>query len=272
MSQTHLQKRCAGFLNTPPLWQRTQFGIQQFEFPEIDLSTFQPEAIPERIRLGHQMEHVFKQLIEHSQDYEIVLHNLPVKNENRTLGEIDFILKDVRSQALLHIELTYKFYIIDPEISEPIHQLMGPNRRDMFFTKMEKIKNEQFQLLHSKEGSKALHDNNIDSTKISHQTCYKAQLFEPYGVGSVTIRPLNTNCFKGYWLRFENFKTTEFKPYAFYIPFKSQWVIEPHDTVPWTSHFETLMYLNIRMLKENAPMVWLKKSETEFEKFFVVWW
>ncbi|MFS4491928.1 DUF1853 family protein [Maribacter sp. 2308TA10-17] len=272
MSLAHLQKQCIGFLNTPPLWQNDQFGIRQFEFPEIDLRTFQPQAIPERIRLGHQMEYVFKQLVAHSNRYEILLHNLPIREGKKTIGEIDFILKDIQTEELLHIELTYKFYIINPEISEPIHQLMGPNRRDMFFTKMEKIKNEQFKLLHSKEGTKALYNNNIDSSKISHQTCYKAQLFEPYGSNPVNIRPLNTNCFKGYWLRFEDFKSADFKSYEFYIPYKSQWVIAPHENVPWKSHFEILMDVNLRMLQENAPMVWMKKSETEFEKFFVVWW
>lgn len=267
-----VKQQCIGFLNTSPLWENNQFGIQQFEFPEIDWSTFQPKIIPERIRLGHQMEYVFKQLVEHSGAYEMLLHNLPIKDGNRTIGEIDFVLRDAQTAELIHIELTYKFYIINPEISEPIHQLMGPNRRDMFFTKMEKIKNNQFQLLHSEEGSKALYNNNIDHDKISHQACYKAQLFEPYGSIPVNIRPLNTECFTGYWLRFEDFKTADFKSYEFYIPYKSQWVIAPHENVQWSTHFETLMDINLRMLEENAPMVWMKKSETEFEKFFVVWW
>lgn len=267
-----IKKQCIGFLYTPPLWQNEQFGIQQFEFPKLDLTNFIPEAIPSKIRLGHQMEYVFKQLIEYCKDYEVLLHNLPVKSGNRTIGEIDFILKDVKTAELIHVELTYKFYIINPEISEPIHQLVGPNKRDMFFTKMEKIKNKQFELLHSEDGVNALADNNIDHSKITHQTCYKAQLFEPYGSIPVNIRPLNTNCIVGYWLRFDDFKSGDFKEYQFYIPNKSQWVIEPHAALEWTPHFEILMEINLRILKENAPMVWMKKSETEFEKFFVIWW
>lgn len=267
-----IKKQCIGFLYTPPLWQNEQFGIQQFEFPKLDLTNFIPEEIPSKIRLGHQMEYVFKQLIEYCSDYEVLLHNLPVKSGNRTIGEIDFILKDVQTGELIHIELTYKFYIINPEISEPIHQLIGPNKRDMFFTKMEKIKNQQFQLLHSEEGAKALADRKIDHSKIEHQVCYKGQLFELYGSSPINIRPLNTDCIAGYWLRFNDFNSGEFKKHQFYIPNKSQWVIKPHDKVEWTTLFETLMEINLRMLKENAPMVWMKKSETDFEKFFVVWW
>lgn len=268
-----VKKQCIGFLNTPPLWVNEQFGIQQFDFPEVDLNSFKPEPIPKKIRLGHQMEYVFKQLIIHSEKYEILLHNLPVRKGKQTIGEIDFILKDLQSEELIHVELTYKFYIINPEISEPIHRLMGPNRRDMFFTKMEKIKNEQFQLLHSEEGINTLLINEITHKKITHQTCYKGQLFVPLGENSnANIRPLNQNCICGYWLRFDDFNTPEFKSYKFYIPFKSEWVVEPHDQVQWQNHFETLMEINLRMLKENAPMVWIKKSENEVEKFFVVWW
>ncbi len=267
-----VDKQCLGFLNTPPLWIHEQFGIQQFDFPEVVWHTFEAQAITQHIRLGHQMEYVFKQLIEHSKQYEILLHNLPIKDEKRTIGEIDFVLKHLQSQKLIHVELTYKFYIINPEISEPMHQLMGPNKRDMFFTKMEKIKNDQFALLHSKEGSEALQKNNIDPLKISHQTCFKAQLFEPYKSNRVSLGPLNTSCVVGYWLRFDAFKSAYFKSFEYYMPRKSEWLIAPHDDVLWKSHFETLLAINLRMLQENAPMIWVKKSPTEFEKFFVLWW
>lgn len=265
-------EQCKGFLNTPALWEKDQFGITQFEFPDIEMESFQPQAIPQNIRLGHQMEYVFKQLVAHSNTYKVVLHNLPIKQDKRTIGEIDFILEDAQNQQLIHVELTYKFYIINPEISEPIHRLMGPNRRDMFFTKMEKIKNEQFSLLHGEEGSKALAKLDIEASKIIHQACFKAQLFQPYKSMNTSIRPLNKGCVVGFWLRFEDFNTKAFKSYQFYIPYKSQWVIAPHDKVVWQSHFEISMDINIRMIKKNAPMVWMKLSETEYQKFFVIWW
>ncbi|MGB5556010.1 MAG: DUF1853 family protein [Flavobacteriaceae bacterium] len=272
MSLHLFQEQCFGFLNTPPLWKNTAFGIRQFDFPEIDLSDFVAEPIPMNIRLGHQMEYVFNQLIAHSRQYEVVLHNLPIKKENRTIGEIDFILRELRTEKLIHVELTYKFYIIDPGISEPIHRLMGPNKRDLFFTKMEKIKNRQFKVLHSEEAAKALYDRNIDPTGISQEACFKAQLFVPFGSAATRIRPLNHTCIGGHWIRFDDFNTPEFQSYRFYIPFKTEWVIAPHSAVNWTSHHETLLEIKLRIRTKNAPMLWIKKSETEFEKFFVVWW
>jgi len=272
MIEVHLQQQIQGFLNTPPIWLHRQFGIQQFNFPKVDTAAFVPVTIPSNIRLGHQMEHVCKQLLEHNEVYDVLLYNLPIREDKKTIGEIDFILKEKHTAQLIHIELAYKFYLIDPDISEPIYQLMGPNRRDMFFTKMEKIKNLQFSLLHREAAITALNKRNIDHSKIQHQACFKAQLFEPYKSNLLGLRPLNPKCIMGYWLRFSDLQDDAFKEHQFYIPYKSQWVIAPNNNVSWTSHYEILMEINIRLLQNNAPMVWIKKSETVFEKFFVVWW
>ena len=114
--------------------------------------------------------------------------------------------------------------------------------------------------------------DSIDSKQIAHQTCFKAQLFKPYKHSKNHIRPLNNDCIVGFWLRYNDFNTSEFKNYQFYIPSKSEWVINPHENIPWMSHFNALIEINLYMLKENAPMVWVKKSNTSIEKFFVVWW
>lgn len=267
-----IKAQCVGFLNTPPLWEKKQFDIQQFEFPSLGMDLFQPKAIPGNIRLGHQVEYIFKQLVEYSEAYNVVLYNLPIRQGKSTLGEIDFILKDKSTDKLIHAELTYKFYLINPEIPEPIHRLIGPNKRDTFFTKMEKIKNKQFPLLHSVEGAEALSNLNIDHLKIEHQCCFKAQLFQPYGSRTVNIGSLNKDCLAGYWLRFDDFNKSEFANTRFYMPTKSEWIIEPNDQIVWKSHVEIMVDINSRLLKEIAPLVWLKNSKGEFEKLFVVWW
>ncbi len=267
-----IKAQYVGFLNTPPIWEKKQFEIPQFEFPSLKLDSFFPKPIPPKLRLGHQMEQVFKQLIEYSESYEVLLYNLPIREGGQTLGEIDFILKDKTSGQCIHVELTYKFYLVDPEISEPKHQLIGPNKRDLFFTKMEKIKHQQFPLLHSEAGAQALSEKGIDHLKLEHQCCFKAQLFFPYGDRFVDIGVLNKNCLAGYWLRFDDFDKPEFAKAPFYMPTKSEWVIEAHDHVTWKSHVEMMVAVNLSLLNERAPMIWMRKSNSEFEKIFVVWW
>lgn len=267
-----IRSQCLGFLSTPALWDSKQFDIQQFGFPKLDLDSFQPEVLPGNIRLGHQMEFVFKQLIAHSETYDIILYNLPIRDDKRTLGEIDFILNDKESNQLIHVELTYKFYIIDPEIKEPIHRLIGPNRRDSFIQKMEKIKNIQFPLLHSEAGIQALSNMNIDHLGVMHQCCFKAQLFLPYACDTIDIGSLNQDCLAGFWLRFDDLCQSEFLNLEYYFPTKSEWPIQPHLEVRWISHSEILKQLYPILLQDRSPMLWLKKSKDSFQKCFVVWW
>ena len=68
-----IKAQCDGFLNTPPLWEKKEYGVHQFVFPSLQLSSFDPKPIPQNIRLGHQIEYIFKQLIEYSNVYNILV-------------------------------------------------------------------------------------------------------------------------------------------------------------------------------------------------------
>ncbi|WP_416382051.1 DUF1853 family protein [Maribacter sp. BPC-D8] len=238
----------------------------------MDLNEITPIAILEKLRLGHQMEYVCKQLLDTSDAYEVLLHNMPIRDGKQTIGEIDFILKETATQQLIHVELTYKFYLIDTAIENPIHQLVGPNRSDAFYKKLEKIKNNQFSLIHTSIGQKALLEKGIDTTNIKQQVCYKAQLFQPYKIASLDISPINTHCIVGYWLRMAKFNSSDFMDHKFYIPTKSEWVFNPFEEVAWISHDAVIEIIEERLNNKSAPMVWMMKGDTEFEKFFVVWW
>ncbi|MDT0607517.1 DUF1853 family protein [Croceitalea rosinachiae] len=263
---------CFGFYETHPLWVYEQFGVTQFKFPDLDLLNFTAQLIPEKLRLGHKMEYVFEQLLQYSKTWEVLAKNILVDHGKTRLGELDFLLKNRETQRIHHVELAYKFYIINPEITEPIYRLMGPNKRDMFYTKIDKLRNKQFPLLFSNELTEKLHSLELNPLEIQQQACFKAQLFSPYGVDSMTIRPLNKKCIQGRWIRFDDFNTTEFKKSKYYITYKQEWVLMPSANRLFTSHYETLLNINLRMLKENAPMLWMRKPNGQLEKLFIVWW
>jgi len=263
---------CDGFLNTPSLWEKNQFGIQQFEFPSLALPSFQPTYIPSNLRLGHQMEYVFKQLVDYSEAYSVLMHNLPISENGITKGEIDFVLQRRETGQFIHVELTYKFYLIDPDIPEPIHSFIGPNRRDTLFAKMEKIRNRQFPLIHSKAGIEALANKGIDHLQLSQQCCFKAQLFQPYMSTKINMAGLNKDCMAGYWLRSDDFEGSAFEQARFYIPTKSEWLLEPQTQVAWKTHTEALIEIQNHMADKMAPMLWIKWPDKGFEKMFVVWW
>lgn len=261
-----------GFYNTQPLWEHEQFGIPQFKMPKLNNFPIEMEPLADNLRLGHQMEYVFKTLIQTSRQYEMLFSNMLIEEGKQRLGELDFLLREISTKQVVHVELAYKFYIIDPDIPEPIYRLMGPNKRDMFHTKLDKLKSKQFPLLYHpslKSHWKALQ---IEPTAINQAACFKAQLFKSYGEENVHIRPLNTACLSGEWIRFDDFNQVAFAKWQFYIPRKQQWVIKPQENVGWMDHFDTLMETNVRMLKENAPMLWAKRPDGAIEKWFVVWW
>jgi len=257
-------------LQTPPLWIHTQFGLKQFVFPEIAIENITPKEIPSNLRLGHQIEYIFGELLQQSSIYELLAHSLQIKRENTTIGEFDFIVQHRISKQFIHIELTYKFYIIDPDISEPIHRLAGPNKKDMFFTKLDKIKEHQFPLIQTVEGRQALENIAIPVDTLVQECCFLAQLFIPYHKKLPSIRPLNTDCIAGFWIRMEDFDKEGFKINEYYIPHKSEWLHQPHLDVPWQLHIDILMDINIYHLKNRSPLLWMRDTEGTFKKFFVV--
>jgi len=260
-----------GFIGTPLLWEGNLQGVEQFIFPKSDMINFKVQPIPQNIRLGHQVEHIFHQLLDHGKIYEILLFNQPIKNENRTIGEIDFIVKDPHSQQVIHIELTYKFYIIDNQIKEKIHQLIGPNKKDNFYDKIQKIKQQQFKLIQSKEAVNLFKSKLIDEKNIISKAFFKAQLFLPYKSNIIDISPFNSACICGFWLRLTDFKTSDFYQQLYYLPSKKEWIIAPHENVIWKTYKETLILIKERHFNENSPMVWIRKSNALLGKFFIIW-
>ncbi len=265
-------KHIHGFLGTPPLWKQEQFGLKQFVIPEIDLTTFTPQPIPEKLRLGHQIEHIFHQLLEHSNAYDVLAHNIQVKKGNNTLGELDFLIRFRESGQLLHLELTYKFYIIDPTIPEPIHRLIGPNRKDAFFTKLEKTKQKQLPLVYTKEGIEILQTLNIDPSKLQQEVLFLGQLFIPYNTNLPLITPLNPACIVGFWIQIQDFTSLNFKQHQYYIAQKNAWIHIPHINVNWVSYFDILIQIQEKHLQKRTPIVWIKKEDGIIEKCFIVWW
>jgi uncharacterized protein len=261
-----------GFISTPKLWDGKLLGVEQFEFPSINMHDFQPKPIPQNIRLGHQVEYIFHQLIAYSEQYEILLFNQPIKNENRTLGEIDFILKDTKENALLHIELTYKFYLIDDSKPNPIYQLIGPNKKDSFIEKINKIKNHQFKLLHKEETYNLLNNKLIDINKITSKVCFKGQLFIPFHKKKYSIEPFTKHSIYGFWITKIDFKSVYFLDFVYFIPTKKEWLVAPHNQVNWKNYDAIIIDISSLHSNFQSPMIWLKNSCNQIEKAFIVWW
>jgi len=116
-------------------------GLQTFNLSALRLKNEPEFQLPTNIRLGHLAEKVVSGLIKSSTNYKILFENIQIVKDKQTIGEIDFIIEEIKSKQLIHLELAYKFYLFDPTISsEPMHNWIGPNRNDSLKEKLEKLK------------------------------------------------------------------------------------------------------------------------------------
>lgn len=261
------------FYNTSPLWSGIYDGLEQFRFPHMDLTTFYLPPVPQNLRLGHQIEYAFQQLLSHSEHYRILVHNLSIDRNKISLGEIDFVLQDMDNGKLVHVELTYKFYIVTGDFGEAIdRQLLGPNKRDSFISKKERIKNHQLPLLYLPESVEALHGLKIDVRGSKQQVCFKSQLFIPFGWRSIDLDlgPFDPACIRGNWIFHKNFNSDGFGAYTYYRPTKSEWPLIPHDEVAWKTYGEIADEISVCIQRRTAPMVWIKDGSGALQKMFIL--
>ena len=274
--KNRVENQFRGFLNTPALWKGKFEGISQFNFPplpeQISYPSVEIPSLSTNFVLGKRMESFFEFLINSSKNHEILAANIQIHKDRITLGELDFLLKDLQNQQIVHLELVYKFYVYDPSFSSENERWIGPNRRDSFLQKINKLSEKQFPLLYKTETREFLKTLELTSEEIIQKTGFKANLFIPKGYQKNSFSQINPDCICGYWINFEQFNSNEYKNHQFILPQKQDWPIDPKYGENWISFDETREKILKSFNNKKSPLVWMRKSVTQFERLFVVWW
>ncbi len=92
-------------------------------------------------RLGVYFEALYGFALEHLWHRETVFRNLAIHGAGRTVGELDFIVRDRESNRYEHHEIAVKFYL-----GAPTGQWLGPDTRDRLTDKLAKLLNHQSRL------------------------------------------------------------------------------------------------------------------------------
>lgn len=272
-----IKEQLLGFINTPALWRdRELFGLKQFRFPNHTGHTLLDSAfnIPElksNFVLGKRMEIFFNHLLFHSQQFDVIAKNRQIYRDKITLGELDFLIKDLQNNSIYHVELVYKFYLYDPEY-EGDAGWIGPNRKDSLIQKISRLQEHQLPLLHAKETQEIIRSYGLEEQEIAQQVCFKATLFIPKSLKVPAFPNVNKACIAGYWIRFKDFSYSEYAAHSFYAPKKQDWPIDPSTNIEWTTYPEFLEQVQEFIDEKRSPLVWIKKESGGFERFFVVWW
>lgn len=90
-------------------------------------------------KLGHLYEEALAVLLDASPFCELLARNLQIHEPGKpTIGEIDSLLRDLRTGELIHLELATKFYLA-VETREGL-LLPGPDSRDNFYRKLHRLR------------------------------------------------------------------------------------------------------------------------------------
>lgn len=219
---------------------------------------------------GKRMEQLLKHSVQSSDRYNVIADNIQIIENGLTIGELDFILHDLRENKLIHLELAVKFYLFDPTLPGEEQRWIGPNRRDSLDRKLLKLKSHQFPLLYHPETQNTIRNLDLPDLPIAQALCFKTMLFVPEYQINVTPEYLNPKALSGTWIRLSDFQY--FRDHLFFLPDKPEWICDPTEHITWNDYDQTHLQLKALITRKRSPMCWMKSPYGQTKRFFVVWW
>lgn len=96
-------------------------------------------------RLGERFECFVEQWLSISPNYRCLTKNLALRSDKQTLGEIDFIIEEIASGKIIHLEVAIKFYLGIGDLNSA-KNWYGPNLKDRLDIKLNSLTTHQTQL------------------------------------------------------------------------------------------------------------------------------
>lgn len=115
---------------------------------QLDQESFQVDAHFQSVGIrpmGKYFEQLLFFLIDKDPRFELILSNQQVKEGNRTIGEIDLIVKDAQTKNVEHWEICLKYYLQSLPSTDS-RLMLGPNAIDNLARKSNKLLNHQLPL------------------------------------------------------------------------------------------------------------------------------
>ena len=97
-------------------------------------------------KLGLYFEQLYRCLLTDLLGWELIAHNLPLRHEGRTLGELDLLVRHPDTRQAEHHELAVKFYLGVPGTADRAPGWYGPNANDRLDLKIHRLETHQLPL------------------------------------------------------------------------------------------------------------------------------
>ena len=144
-------------------------------------------------KLGHLYEDALTILLTNSQKFHLLERNLQMQKDiHTTVGELDFLLRDLNTNQLIHLELATKFYLAVGS------DLPGPDTRDTYFKKLTHLREHQLQLPRNFQAH--LPADYRNENIITQQLIYGCLFDHIEAPEPSTPEFLNPKCRRGKWL------------------------------------------------------------------------
>lgn len=272
--------RFVGFLKSDSILQNLDWkGIDDFDLQTRVSSELLTALLnlddSQKNRLGKRVEKYLNLYFKFHPDYDLIAKHLQIEGSSQTIGEIDYIVKSLAENQLIHVELAYKFYLFDKKHGD--HELehwIGPNRNDNLKLKYDKLLHKQFPILYREETFRKLDELSVNQEQTKQSLCLKGQLFLPYHFEeySTISQLINQDCIVGSWVNFNDFKSMDLSEFSIQLIEKKDWLISSGFFSSWDTVQNVLPSIQESIESKKSVMIVLNKNNSEFQKMFVVWW
>ncbi|MFB9133561.1 DUF1853 family protein [Vibrio olivae] len=182
-------------IETPALFELEQ-SAPFTSFEHLGLSQQRPEAMVYQgnPRLGFVYQYLCDQVLKHSSQFEVVEQEIQLNQNGKTLGAIDFIVRDHQQSQLQHWEVAIKFYLLHGD------SWYGPNAHDRLDKKLQRMLEHQLTLTQHPAFIEQYPDYQHLFTQLLMQgrlytNPFSAQAVPQYCLG----HKLNSSQIQGYW-------------------------------------------------------------------------
>ena len=116
-------------------------------------------------RLGLVFECLWHFFLQQDPQTELIANNLPIRDGDRSVGELDILYRCHQRDTVVHLELAVKFYLDAgrPQLAgRDQSRWLGPDCRDRLDKKIDRLQQHQLPLPHTQWGQSVLAELGID--------------------------------------------------------------------------------------------------------------
>jgi uncharacterized protein len=171
-----------------PIWQDDGLYTWLYTLDADPLALFKHLEDQRATRLGIYFEQLLSFYFAEYPRFSLLAKNLQANNDQRTIGEYDFIIWDKQALQHYHIEVAVKFYIglqtLESDIANntPLHNWhlwVGPNKKDTLGIKMNHLIHHQLPLAKTDAGKNALSAIGLKPEQIQSILLLTGRLYYP---------------------------------------------------------------------------------------------